>query len=119
MTNKALVKDYMTKNVISVPPETPNTEIIKLMKKTGHDGFPVTDNKGCVRGMITAFDLLLKNWTETINEIMSKEVIMAQQDMSINDASRVMFRMGVSKLPVINKVFLPILEHAKEASQPA
>ena len=31
------------------------------MKKTGHDGFPVTDNKGCVKGMITAFDLLLKN----------------------------------------------------------
>ncbi len=103
MTNKALVKDYMTKNVISVPPETPNTEIIELMKKTGHDGFPVTDSKGCVRDMITAYDLLLKNWSQTINEIMSKDVVMAQQDMSINDASRVMFRMGVSKLPVINK----------------
>lgn len=103
MTNKARVKDYMTKNVISVPPDTPNTEIIELMKKTGHDGFPVTDNNGCVRGMITAFDLLLKNWSKTIDEIMSKDVVIAQQDMSINDASRVMFRMGVSRLPVINK----------------
>ncbi len=103
MSSKALVKDYMTKNVISVPPETPNIEIIELMKKTGHDGFPVTDDNGCVKGMITAFDLLLKNGSQTIDKIMSKDVIIAQQSMSINDASRVMFRMGVSRVPVINK----------------
>ena len=42
MSNKPLVKDYMTKEVITVPPETPNEDIIKLMKESGHDGFPVT-----------------------------------------------------------------------------
>jgi IMP dehydrogenase len=102
MSNKPLVKDYMTKEVITVPPETPNEDIIKLMKESGHDGFPVLEN-GSVKGMITAFDLLLKNWENSVSEIMSTNLVVADQDMSINDAARVMFRMGISRLPVINK----------------
>jgi IMP dehydrogenase len=61
MTGTALVKDYMTKKVITVTPDTPNEEVTELMKVTGHDGFPVKTN-GEVIGMVTAFDLLLKPW---------------------------------------------------------
>ena len=102
MSSKALVKDYMTRDVITVKPETPNGEIIQLMKDSGHDGFPVKEN-GAVIGMVTAFDLLLKPWVDTVREIMSTDVVVAEQDMSINDAARVMFRMGISRLPVIDK----------------
>jgi CBS domain-containing protein len=102
MSNKPLVKDYMTKEVITVPPETPNEHIIQLMKDSGHDGFPVKEN-GAVIGMVTAFDLLLKNSDNSVNDIMSTNVVVADQDMSINDAARVMFRMGISRLPVIDK----------------
>ncbi len=102
MTNKALVKDYMTKDVISVTPDTSTAEIIRLMKETGHDGFPVRDNDAVI-GMVTAFDLLIKPWVKTVEEIMSTEVVVADQDMPLNDAARVMFRMGISRLPVIDK----------------
>ena len=60
MTSSALVKDYMTKEVITVTPETPNEEVILIMKGTGHDGFPVRTN-GEVIGMVTAFNFYLKN----------------------------------------------------------
>ncbi|MDN5373880.1 MAG: hypothetical protein PWP32_645 [Methanothermobacter sp.] len=102
MSNKALVRDYMTREVITVSSDTSTAEIIKLMKETGHDGFPVKDN-GSVIGMVTAFDLLIKPWVKTVSEIMSRDVVVADQDMSLNDAARVMFRMGISRLPVINK----------------
>lgn len=102
MSSSALVKHYMTKKVITVTPETPNEEIIKLMKNTGHDGFPVKIN-GEVMGMVTAFDLLLKPWDHAVKDIMSTDVVVADQNMSINDAARVMFRMGISRLPVIDK----------------
>ncbi|MBI5679669.1 MAG: CBS domain-containing protein [Methanobacterium sp.] len=102
MSSSALVKHYMTKEVITVTPETPNEEIINLMKSTGHDGFPVKIN-GEVMGMVTAFDLLLKPWDHAVKDIMSTDVVVADQDMSINDAARVMFRMGISRLPVIDK----------------
>ncbi|MDI6724685.1 MAG: CBS domain-containing protein [Methanobacterium sp.] len=102
MSNAALVKHYMTKEVITVTPETPNEEVIRLMKTTGHDGFPVKIN-GEVMGMVTAFDLLLKPWADAVKDIMSTDIVVADQDMSINDAARVMFRMGISRLPVIDK----------------
>ncbi len=102
MSSSTLVKDYMTKEVISVTPETPNEEVIKLMKTTGHDGFPVKTN-GEVIGIVTAFDLLLKPWENKVKDIMSTDIVIADQDMSLNDASRVMFRMGISRLPVIDK----------------
>jgi len=102
MAKKALVKDYMTKEVISVTPDTSTAEIISLMKETGHDGFPVRDNDSVI-GIITAFDLLIKPWVKTVKEIMSTDVVVADQDMPLNDAARVMFRMGISRLPVIDK----------------
>jgi IMP dehydrogenase len=102
MSRSALVKDYMTREVITVTQDTPNAEIIQLMKGTGHDGFPVKTD-GEVIGMVTAFDLLLKPWVHEVKDIMSTDVVVADQNMSINDAARVMFRMGISRLPVINK----------------
>lgn len=102
MAKKALVKDYMTREVISVTPDTSTAEIIRLMKETGHDGFPVRDNDSVI-GIITAFDLLIKPWVKTVKEIMSTDVVVADQDMSLDDAARVMFRMGISRLPVIDK----------------
>lgn len=103
MSSKSLVRDYMTKNVITVKPETPNQEVISLMKSTEHDGFPVVDNEDKIAGIITAYDLLLKDWDETVNEIMSQDVVVAEKNMSINDASRVMFRRGISRLPVVDR----------------
>lgn len=101
---KSTVKDYMTKDVITVTPTTPSKEVIKIMKKTGHDGFPVVDEEtGAIQGIVTAYDLLLKDWADLIEGVMSNEVTVAQEDMTINDASRVMFRHGISRLPVINR----------------
>jgi len=103
MSGKSLVKNYMTKNVISVYPDTKNEEVIKLMKESGHDGFPVINDEDEIVGIITAFDLLLKQWDDLVKDIMSTDVVIAQQDMPINDASRVMFRQGISRLPVVDR----------------
>ncbi|MDR2966984.1 MAG: CBS domain-containing protein [Methanobacteriaceae archaeon] len=101
--NKSLVRDYMTKDVISVKSNTLNEEIIGLMKETGHDGFPVVNKEKKIVGIITAFDLLLKDWEDYVKDTMSIEVVVAQEDMSISDASRVMFRQGISRLPVVDR----------------
>lgn len=103
-TGKTTVKDYMTKNVYTVRYDTLNKDVIALMKETKHDGYPVVDENKQIVGIITAYDLLLKDWeTEYVSGIMSKEVIVAREDMHITDASRVMFRHGISRLPVVDK----------------
>ena len=99
---KSFVKDYMTKNVISVSPDTLTEEVIELMKESRHNSYPVVvDNK--VVGMVTAFDIVSKPWADEVNGIMSTKLVVANQDLSINDVSRVMFRRGISRMPVVNE----------------
>lgn len=96
------VKDYMTKDVITVTPDMAIDEIRNLIKKTGHDGFPVEKDDEIV-GIITASDLLIRDVTPTVEGMMSDDIVIANEDLSINDASRVMFRLGISRLPVTDE----------------
>ena len=98
---KSYVKDYMTKNVISVSPSTPTERIIELMKESHHNSYPVEDNDELV-GMVTAFDIVAKEWADTVEGIMTRKLVVANQDLTINDASRVMFRRGISRMPVVD-----------------
>ena len=98
---KSFVKDYMTKDVISVSPETSVEDIIKLMQESHHNSYPVVkDNK--LVGMVTAFDIVAKAKADYVKDIMSTKLVVANQELSINDASRVMFRRGISRMPVVN-----------------
>jgi len=99
---KSYVKDYMTENVISVSPKTKTDEVIDLMKKSHHNSYPVVkDNK--LVGMVTAFDIVAKKRAETVDGIMTTKLVVANQNLTINDASRVMFRRGISRMPVVDE----------------
>ena len=99
--NKSFVKDYMTKNVIFVSPETDTMKVLELMKESRHNSYPVVENNKLV-GMITAFDIVAKEWAEKVSGMMSTKLVVANQNLSINDASRVMFRRGISRMPVVD-----------------
>ncbi|MCR5026691.1 MAG: CBS domain-containing protein [Methanobrevibacter sp.] len=99
---KSFVKDYMTANVISVSPDTPTDEVIDLMKKSRHNSYPVVENDKLV-GMITSFDVVSKDWADYVRGMMSTKLVVANENLSINDASRVMFRRGISRMPVVDE----------------
>ena len=98
---KSFVKDYMTRNVISVSPDTPTEDVIDLMKKSRHNSYPVVKDNRLV-GIVTAFDIVSKNWHDYVHGIMSTKLVVANENLSINDASRVMFRRGISRMPVVD-----------------
>ena len=99
---KSFVKDYMTRNVVSVSPDTPTEKIITLMRKSHHNSYPVVKDNRLV-GMVTAFDIVAKDWKETVSGMMSTKLVVANENLSINDASRVMFRRGISRMPVVDE----------------
>ena len=99
---KSFVKDYMTKNVICVSPNTPTEEIIELMRTSRHNSYPVVEDEKLV-GMVTAFDVVSKEWADTVDGLMSTKLVVANPDLSIIDASRVMFRRGISRMPVVDE----------------
>ncbi len=97
------VAEYMTRNVHTLKPEDTVKDAIELIKKTGHDSFPVVDDERRVIGYVSAIDILDKSPNIKIKEVMSKELYVAREFMDLRDAARVMFRTGHSKLPVVDE----------------
>ena len=100
--HKSFVKDYMTENVISVSPDTKTADVINLMRESHHNSYPVVKDDKLV-GMVTAFDLIAKEHCDFVEGIMTTNLVVANQDLAINDASRVMFRRGISRMPVVDE----------------
>jgi IMP dehydrogenase len=103
MVKKPKVKDYMSREVDSIPEHFTVKEAIDKVIHSEHQDFPVTRNGNLV-GFISPKDLL-ENYLhpeKSIKEIYEKNVVVAHPDLSINDAARVMFRYGYRKLPVVD-----------------
>ena len=101
MADHPKVKDYMTQEVNTVSPEDTVRDVIRLIRRTGHDGFPVVrDSK--VIGYLSAADMLEKGSEEKVSNIMSRDVLVADTEMDMSDVARVIFRYGKSKLPVVD-----------------
>lgn len=100
--DKKKVKDYMTYDVVSVDINGTAKDVIDKIHKTHHDGFPVMESNSVV-GYVSARDLLFVLPTTPVQDVMSRNLIVADPDMDINDAARVIFRSGIQKLPVVDE----------------
>lgn len=100
--DKKRVRDYMTLDVVSVSITGVAKDVIDNIQKTNHDGFPVIDGEVVV-GYVSARDILFTRPETPIREVMSSNLIVADPDMDINDAARVIFRSGIQKLPVVDE----------------
>ncbi|RMG98824.1 MAG: CBS domain-containing protein [Candidatus Dadabacteria bacterium] len=54
-------RDIMTRDVLTVRPGTPLKELSRLFIEKKVSGFPVVDEKGSLRGVVTEGDLLHQN----------------------------------------------------------
>lgn len=98
------VKDAMTRNVITVPPNTTLEEASKLLKQHKIKGLPVVED-GRLKGVITLTDILRvprELWRKTLVETkMSKNVIVATPEESLYDAFLKMIGNEIGRLPVV------------------
>lgn len=92
----------MTYDVVSIDISDTAKDVIDKIHKTHHDGFPVVENNSVV-GYISARDLLFVQPLTPVEQVMSKNLIVADPEMDINDAARVIFRSGIQKLPVVDE----------------
>ena len=56
-----IVQDLMTRPVITVRPETPVAEVARTMLAHNVSGVPVLDDTGCLVGIVTEKDLVVRN----------------------------------------------------------
>ncbi|HWG90073.1 MAG TPA: CBS domain-containing protein, partial [Candidatus Thermoplasmatota archaeon] len=102
-TPKRRVKEYMTRDVISLPPHITVREAIDRIVHEGHVGLPVADGQLLI-GFVTPKELLrnLDKMDKQVREIIAKGTVVAHPEMDIEDAARILFRMGVKELPVVD-----------------
>ena len=107
-SSKPKVRDYMTEDVVTVQPdETVGDVIQKIMDDESHSGFPVVDassgRNGELLGFVTAKRLLGRDEDKRVGEVMATNLIVAEPDMRVDDAARVILRSGIQKLPVVDE----------------
>lgn len=121
------VRDHMTRDVVTVTPTTRIHEVASLMVNHRVSGLPVLDEKGCVVGIVTEADLLVRqkrrarvSWLRffltgaerlarefqravetTAGEVMTREVISIGPDLPIEAAAAVLHERGIRRVPVV------------------
>lgn len=117
MFNDILVRDWMTKSVISVAPDTPISTAHQIMKNNDIRRLPVVDNDKLI-GIITIGDVreaspsdattlsiweLNYLWSQlTVEKIMTKDPITVKGTSSLFEIARSMLEDKVSGLPVVD-----------------
>ena len=121
------VGEVMTRDVVSVTPETPIKDVAAVLVERGISGLPVCDADGAVVGVLSEADLLVKQggprhvsgglfaWlvetasapdvaklrAHTAGEAMTSPVITIEADTPVAEAARTMVDRGVNRLPVV------------------
>ena len=121
------VGEVMTRDVVSVTPDTPLKDVAAALVERGVSGLPVCDADGAVVGVLSEADLLVKQggapersgglfaWlvdtasapdlaklrAHTAGEAMTAPAITVESVAPVSEAARTMVSLGVNRLPVL------------------
>jgi CBS domain-containing protein len=104
------VKEAMHKGVEWVSPDTPVTELAKLMRKYDVGSIPIGENDRLI-GMVTDRDIVCKGLADdgfdakraTARTVMTPGIHCCREDDDLAKAVRHMEELQIRRLPVINK----------------
>jgi CBS domain-containing protein len=104
------VKEVMHKGVDWVSPDTPVSELAKLMRDHDVGAIPIGENDHLV-GMVTDRDIVCKGLAKdefdqrraTARDVMTEQIHCCREDDDLAKATRHMEQLKVRRLPVINK----------------
>jgi CBS domain-containing protein len=104
------VKEAMHRGVEWVGPETPVSELAKLMRQRDIGSIPIGENDRLV-GMVTDRDIVCKGLAQdgfdanraTARDVMTPGIHCCREDDDLTKAIRHMEQLQIRRLPVINK----------------
>lgn len=112
-----LVKDRMTRNPVTISPDTSVSEALNIMRQSKVRRMPVVDRHGRLVGIVAEKDLLYASPSPAtslnvyeigyllsklkVKEIMARNVITVTEDAPLEEAARIMVDNSVSGLPVM------------------
>jgi CBS-domain-containing membrane protein len=124
--HRMTVADVMTREVVTIIPETPVKMVGELLRRYNVSGLPVVDATGLIVGIVTEADLLLgsegatgerfepltsprrerveraKATAETAAEAMTSPAVVITCNAPLAAAARMMRKHGIKRLPVVD-----------------
>ncbi|MBE8539136.1 M50 family metallopeptidase [Geoglobus acetivorans] len=94
------VRDIMTTELKTVPPDMTVREFIEFAFKHKHLGYPVMES-GRLVGIITLHDVTGRNPEDRISQYMNRELITLSPDEPAMKAFEVMNSTGVGRIPIV------------------
>lgn len=114
-----LVRDRMTSPAITIEPETPFQDALKLMREHKFRRLPVVDSHGKMVGIVSEGDLLHAApspatslsvwevnyllWKLKVKDVMTEKVVSVELDTPIEDAAQLMLTKKIGGLPVVDR----------------
>jgi len=99
-----LVKDILSRPAVVGTIKMSITEASRILIENNINHLPITDENGMLSGIITSWDIAkaMAQDIGSISEIMTKSVLCATPDETIDMAARKMSRNNISGLPVVD-----------------
>lgn len=101
------IKSIMTTNVITVKPETPIIEAIRLLTEHKISGMPVVDDEMHVKGILSEKDVLEilirrdVQFQETVGDYMTRKVISYSEDESAIAVCKFFLKSHFRRVPIV------------------
>lgn len=112
MESEATIKEVMTDGVIAVEKDKSIVEAGKILREEGIRGLVVVDNGEAV-GVIVCRDIVYEVVSKgrdpketTVSEVMSEDLIVAEEEELLNDIAMAMIKNDVSRVPVVRQDML-------------
>ena len=108
-----VISDIMTDPAILLPADTSVFEAANVMRENNIGSVPVVDSDGCIMGIVTDRDIVIRSIAEgmspdstKISDIMSENVSVVPPDAEIDEVADIMSRDQVRRIPIVenNKV---------------
>ncbi len=99
----------MTTSVCFLKPDASISDAAALMKKNNIGIVPICDNRGCLLGLVTDRDILMRVSTADaaiveltkISDIMTTNLVTISPEMNVHDAACLFSKKKVHRLPVL------------------
>ncbi len=95
-----VAKDIMTRDVITVSPETRVRNLAMTLIKNQISGAPVAAKNGKIIGVVSEADIVAKKGKD-VKSIMSKNVISVSEHTTVEEIARLMTTHRIKRLPVM------------------
>jgi CBS domain-containing protein len=102
------IRDVMTETVVTAPPQTPVTQVAELMRERNVGSVVLVDPHGAPVGFVTDRDLALSVLADGHDGDVAAEghasapVVTGTPGMQLEEATELMARHGIRRLPVLD-----------------